>query len=222
MLVFFRFLYRFAKTLFMFNSKNRNLMKKFYLLAIVLLSLASCQQEDIATNGMYSDDFMANLKFNTVNLVETRASLENEPEQTSRITDDDKEIQSNASGINIGIFSVRIARPSTGCKRGFGFCDFVWFPKLHNKDVDILLEKHSEYSSFNIKSDSEGNKFVDLELAEKPTGVNLNKLQPLVIEEQLEGFNSINNKENELIVSQGSYSFDRSVGKFGGYRIPLK
>ena len=98
-------------------------MKKFYLLAIVLLSLASCQQEDIATNGMYSDDFMANLKFNTVNLVETRASLENEPEQTSRITDDDKEIQSNASGINIGIFSVRIARPSTGCKRGFGFCE---------------------------------------------------------------------------------------------------
>lgn len=197
-------------------------MKKFYLIAIVLLSLASCQQEDIATNGMYSDDFMANLKFNTVNLVETRASLENEPEQTSKIIDDDKEIQSYGSGINIGIFSVRIARPSTGCRRGFGFCDFVWFPKQHNKDVDILLEKHSEYRSFNIKSDSEGNKFVDLELAEKPTGVNLNKLQPLVIEEQLEGFNSINNKENELIVSKGSYSFDRSVGKFGGYRIPLK
>lgn len=197
-------------------------MKKFYLISIVLLSLASCQQEDIATNGMYSDDFMANLKFNTVNLVETRASLENEPEQTSKNTENDKEIQSNSSDFSIGIFSVRIARPSTGCRRGFGFCDFVWFPKLHNKDVDILLEKHSEYSSFNIKSDSEGNKFVDLELAEKPTGVNLNKLQPLVIEEQLEGFNSINNKEKELIVSQGSYSFDRSVGKFGGYRIPLK
>jgi hypothetical protein len=206
----------------MLNSKNRNLMKKFYLISIVLLSLASCQQEDIATNGMYSDDFMANLKFNTVNLVETRASLENEPEQTSKNTENDKEIQSNSSGFSIGIFSVRIARPSTGCRRGFGFCDFVWFPKLHNKDVDILLEKHSEYSSFNIKSDSEGNKFVDLELAEKPTGINLNKLQPLVIEEQLEGFNSINNKEKELIVSQGSYSFDRSVGKFGGYRIPLK
>lgn len=196
-------------------------MKKYYFIAFaLLLSLVSCQQEDIATNGMYSDDFMANLKFNTINLVETRASEGNEQEQTSQITGNDNEIQSNASGINIGIFSVRIARPSTGCKRGFGFCDFVWFPKLHNKDVDILLEKHSEYSSFNIKRDSEGNKFVDLELAEKPTGVDLNKLQPLVIEEQLEGFNFINN--NELIVSQGSYSFDSSIGKFGGYRIPLK
>lgn len=198
-------------------------MKKYCFIAFaLLLSLVSCQQEEIATNGMYSDDFMANLKFNTVNLVETRASLGNEQEQTSQITGDDKEIQNYASGINIGIFSVRIARPSTGCKRGFGFCDFVWFPKQYNKDVDILLEEHSEYSSFNIKSDSEGNKFVDLELAEKPTGVDLNKLQPLVIEEQLEGFNSIDNKENELIVSQGSYSFDSSVGKFGGYRIPLK
>ncbi len=197
-------------------------MKKYYFIAFaLLLSLVSCQQEDIATNGMYSDDFMANLKFNTINLVETRASGGNEQEQTSQITGDNNEIQSKASGINIGIFSVRIARPSTGCKRGFGFCDFVWFPKLHNKDVDILLEKHSEYSSFNIKRDSEGNKFVDLELAEKPTGIDLNKLQPLVIEEQLEGFNFINN-ENELIVSQGSYSFDSSIGKFGGYRIPLK
>ena len=38
-------------------------MKRFYLFAITLLSLASCQQEDIATNGMYSDDFMSKLKF---------------------------------------------------------------------------------------------------------------------------------------------------------------
>lgn len=201
------------------NLKTIITMKKYYFIAFaLLLSLVSCQQEDIATNGMYSDDFMANLKFNTINLVETRASGGNEQEQISQITGN----ANDARGINIGIFSVRIARPSTGCKRGFGFCDFVWFPKLHNKDVDILLEKHSEYSSFNIKRDSEGNKFVDLELAEKPTGIDLNKLQPLVIEEQLEGFNFINDKENELIVSQGSYPFDSSVGKFGGYRIPLK
>lgn len=36
-------------------------MKKLCLFAIVLLSLASCQQEDIATNGMYSDEFMSKL-----------------------------------------------------------------------------------------------------------------------------------------------------------------
>ena len=48
-------------------------MKRFYLFAITLLSLASCQQEDIATNGMYSDAFMSKLKFNTINVSKTRA-----------------------------------------------------------------------------------------------------------------------------------------------------
>jgi len=200
----------------MFNYKTDSLMKELYLLAIALLSLASCQQEDIATNGMYSDEFMSKLKFNTVNLADTRAGLNDGLEQTTK---KDNEVIKNED-INIGIFAVRIARASRCCLYGFGFCDFRWFPK--NKDVEELKENHLYDNSFRIQKDVLGNKFVDLELAEKPVGLDTRKLQPLVVEEELESFNTVNGKEEEMTVPQGTYSFDSSIGKFGGYRIPLK
>lgn len=198
-------------------------MKKFCLFVIALLSLASCQQEEIATNGMYDDAFMSKLKFKTADLVEKKVNLKNESDQTAQFTGDKKEIKmnSNSGNLDLMIFSVRIARPSTECKRGFGFCDFVWFPKKPKKDIQIQLNQRS-YSSFVIKSDENGNKFVDLELAEEPTGIDISKLQPLIVEGELEGFNNVNNEEKEIIISQGSYPFDNSVGEFGGYRIPLK
>lgn len=193
-------------------------MRKCYLLAIILLSLASCQQEDIAANGMYSDEFMSKLKFNTLNIAMTRAGVREEKEQTKKIEDDVK-----TENFSIGIFSVRIARASRKCLYGFGFCDFRWFPKIHDKNIDQLLESNPLYEkSFNIQSDANGNKFVELELLEKPIDLDVSKLQPVVVEEQLESFNTINGKEEEIIVPKGSYSFDTSIGKFGGYRIPLK
>lgn len=194
-------------------------MKKIYLLAIALLSLASCQQEDIATNGMYSDEFMSKLKFNTVNLAETRAGFKDGLEQTTK-NDGDEAIKNE--DINTGIFSVRIARASRGCLSGFGFCDFKWFPKKYDKNVEELKENHLYDNSFRIQKDASGNKFVDLELAEKPVGLDISKLQPLVVEEQLESFNTVDGKEEEMTVPQGTYSFDSSIGNFGGYRIPLK
>ena len=164
---------------------------------------------------MYSDEFMAYLQFNTAKLARTRAGLE----QTTNVGDDEVINED----INIGIFSVRIARASKGCLSGFGFCDFKWFPKQHKKEVDQLLESNPLYdNSFYIQSDAEGNKFVDLELLEKPEELDISKLQPLVVEEQLESFNTIDGKEEKMIVPKGSYSFDSSIGKFGGYRVPLE
>ena len=77
-------------------------------------------------------------------------------------------------------------------------------------------------NSFRVKMDKLGNKFVDLELSEKPTGLDVSKLQPLVVEDQLESFTTIDGKEEEVTVPQGTYFFNSSIGKFGGYRIPLK
>ena len=70
--------------------------------------------------------------------------------------------------------------------------------------------------------DAEGNKFVDLELSDRPSGLDISKLQPLVVDEQLESSKTINGKEEKIIVPKGTYSFDSSIGKFGGYRVPLK
>lgn len=191
-------------------------MKKFYLFAIALLSLASCQQEDIATNGMYSDDFMAKLEFNTVKVAGTRA-------EGKQATNKNNEVIKNNEDLDICIFSVRIARASRNCLSGFGFCDFVWFPKQPENDVEKLIESNPLYkNSFRIQRDKGGNKFVDLELSKKPAGLDISKLQPLVVEENLESFSTVNEKEEKMTVPKGSYSFDSSIGKFGGYRIPLK
>lgn len=197
--------------------KKNNL---FYLCFFALLSLTSCQQEEVVNNRMYSDNFMAKLKFNTINSDETRASIGIKNGQTTKISDKD-ELKNDK--INIGIFSVRIARASKRCLDGFGFCDFKWFPKKQEKKVKQLTESNSLYkNSFFIKSDAEGNKFVDLELSDRPSGLDISKLQPLVVDEQLESSKTINGKEEKIIVPKGTYSFDSSIGKFGGYRVPLK
>lgn len=195
-------------------------MKKFCFLSMGLafLSLVSCQQEDVTTNRMYSDDFMAKLKFNTINLSMTRAS----GRDGHVLTKDDKDPVKNED-VNIGIFSVRIARASKDCASGFGLCDFKWFPGNPNSEVIQLIDSDSLYkNSFRIQRDTEGNKFVDLELLERPKGLDVCKLQPVVVEDQLESFSTINGKEEKMTVQKGVYSFDSSIGKFGGYRVPLK
>jgi len=180
-------------------------MKRFYLFAITLLS-------------MYSDDFMSKLKFNTINVSKTRASDNSKDAEVSAINDNS--VEATNAGVNIAIFSVRIARPSTNCRHGFGFCDFVWFPKKNN-EVDFR-NNHLYDNSFDVKCDSEGNKFVDMELLEVPKNLDISKLQPLVVEDSLESIRTINGKEKEVVVPMGTYVFDRTIGKYGGYRIPLK
>lgn len=186
-------------------------MKKTFFLAIAFLSLVSCQKEDLMSDGMYSDKFMSSLKFKT--LKNSTSHDGTEPESNSS-----DNVLTRGGGVNIGIFSVRLARPSTDCKDGFGFCDFVWFPK--NKSVDMNNPLYD--NSFLIKSDENGNKFVDMELLEKPDKIDVSKLQPLVVEEELESFRTIEGKEKEMVVPVGKYYFVRSVGQNGGYRIPLK
>lgn len=193
-------------------------MKKFYLIALALLSLASCQQEETAVNEPYSDKFMAHLKFNTVQTAGTRAGADG-PGLTTKVEDGEMINQD----INIGIFSVRIARASRKCLDGFGFCDFKWFPKPYDKDLNNLLVNNELYkNSFYIKADQYGNKFVDLELSEKPAELDISRLQPLVVEEELQSSSTVNGKLQDITVPQGTYSFDKSIGEFGGYRIPLK
>lgn len=197
-------------------------MKKFYLLAVAvgLFCLASCQQEELVTNDMYGDDFMSKLKFKTVQLDTAKEVTGASAEKTFL----NGTIKANQSaGINIGIFSVRLARPSSDCSRGFGFCDFKWFPMFRKTEINISLNSNPMYAnSFPIQMDANGNIYVKLELSNKNEGLDVHKLQPLVVEEQLQSFSTVNGEEKEMIVPEGTYSFDSSIGEFGGYRIPVK
>lgn len=183
-------------------------MKKLFLATAYLmccLTLVSCQQDHIEEDGMYSDEFMSKIKFKTI----TEEDLRNTVAEGTR-----------AGSISLGIFSVRIARPSTGCKRGFGFCDFKWFPRNTDLSLDQFQNNELYEMSFAIENDQFGNKYVDLEIAERPTTLDVSRLQPLVVEETLESFG--NRVEESMEVPQGTYSFDGSIGELGGYRIYLK
>jgi len=192
-------------------------MKKFCLFTIFVFSLLSCHQEMLVTEGMYSDDFMSKLKFKTITedkISTTRAVFKGLSEQSEN-TEYDK-----IDDLSVGIFSVKIARPSTGCEKGFGFCNFKWFP---NRDTaSNLLENDLYKQSFILKCDEEGNKYVDLELSEKPADLDTDKMQPLVVEETLKSYNIVNGEQQKLVVPQGEYPFNSSIGQFGGYRINLK
>ena len=88
-----------------------------------------------------------------------------------------------------GIFSVRIARPSTDCVYGFGFCDFVWFPKQNN-EVDFR-NNHLYDNSFEVKCDSEGNKFVRYGTIRSSKNLDISELQPIVVEDSLSPIRTI-------------------------------
>lgn len=180
-------------------------MKYIYLLAVVLLGLCSCQQKKIETKSQYSDEFMSKLEFKTVNKEDLKTRVR-EPVL-----------------INITIFSVKIARPSLLCKKGFGFCNFRWFPK--GGDVKItpeMIDSELYKNSFAILTDENGRQYVELALAEGSRNVDVTRLQPLVVEETLEGYATIDSREEVMKVPAGVYPFDKSIGEFGGYRVYLK
>lgn len=196
-------------------------MKKNYFLALAVFSLMSCQQEELTSKGMYSDDFMSKLKFKTI-ITEEPNKTRGVPEDGPSQSQNDEVREEPQNDISIIIFSVRIARPSTGCKKGFGFCDFKWFPMVKEFKAEQASRSDMYENSFTVQVDAQGNKFVDVELAESSSTLDTKKLQPLVVEEQLESYATVNNKEELMVVPKGTYQFNSSIGKFGGYRVPIK
>ena len=196
-------------------------MKKIYFLALAVFSLMSCQQEELTSKGMYSDDFMSKLKFKTI-ITEEPNKTRGVPEDGPSQSQNDEVPEEPQNDISIIIFSVRIARPSLDCNKGFGFCNFRWFPILKEFKAEQARRSDLYENSFIVQVDAQGNKFVDVELAESSSTLDTKKLQPLVVEEQLESYATVNNKEELMVVPKGTYQFNSSIGEFGGYRIPIK
>ena len=94
------------------------------------------------------------------------------------------------------------------------------FPRNTDLSLDQFQNNELYEMSFAIESDQFGNKYAELEIAERPTTLDVSRLQPLVVEETLESFG--NREEESMEVPQGTYSFDGSIGELGGYRIYLK
>ncbi len=124
----------------------------------------------------------------------------------------------------IGI-KVRIAKKKYDCLKGFGLCDFkpIEVPKLQMKMIKKMKieEKTDEnvYVSY-LEKDERGNEYMDLLIAKDPLSEGLVNMPAFTVEEDLEK-DVPHNKNTHLIMVPGNYKYDRSLGKYGGYRIKL-
>lgn len=116
--------------------------------------------------------------------------------------------------VNVVIFKVRIARASTGCTRGLGFCDFEWFPDLKKSlkmnEIDVKLSEVNE-------SGKTGYTYI---YSENELPADLPKeLLEIKVDNDIE---TIKRKGISAKISAGEYEFDKNIGKYGGYKIPVE
>ena len=184
------------------------------LIACVSMAVISCSNEEIITQEKETEEFVRNLKFQSLSERLNELKLIKSKNTRNSLDINDESVEDMAENINLVIFRFKIARKSLDCKKGFGVCDFKWFPKENYAEEE---ESHEELSSI-LEVDDLGNKYMELRLGENVDNINMPNF---IVDEDVIG-SHCENTENELIIKQGHYIFDRNIGNFGGYRITIE
>lgn len=172
-------------------------MKNLLFGGILFLSILSCRTDD----GKIEGDLNAMQK---ITLQSQNARSEEKGNIHSRK-------KPTAGSVNIFIFEVTIGRSSQGCLKGWGFCNFQWFPSFQNsattgnkKQVEVW-----EYAdgTFDLEIYSDG-------VVQNPKDPTLD----LIVETDLI---DTTNQGRKFTVKAGTYHFDSSLGAYGGYNIPV-
>lgn len=121
----------------------------------------------------------------------------------------------------------KIARPKTGCTKGFGLCDpkVVEFNSQDDAAQELLQNiKESAADKYvcttTCKIDSVGHGKVVFLLADEPKtqGLTAETMPLFYVDEDVEQPVE-NNLRNTLIILNGAYEFDQSLGTHGGYVV---
>ena len=170
---------------------------KLLLLAVLSLSLHSCKDnEELIKRKEYSEieiqDLSENLK---VGIPDVNFTKESKP---------------------FVIYTLWRKNKKKECVK-FGICE--WFPGL-DFDLDNLPDRH--VPCFFVKNDDDSLKPFIVELKEDVSNLPAEAYE-FIVSEDIE----INTEKEEalgfekIIVKQGEYPYDKSIGLFGGYVIPL-
>lgn len=90
--------------------------------------------------------------------------------------------------------------------RGWGLCNYsdCWFCEVNDKhSAKVLIDKESK----------EGEMIIELDPAAADEKKAIEEKQIFIIEEDIDNRNSI--------LYKGNYGFDKTVGKYGGYRLNI-
>ncbi len=106
---------------------------------------------------------------------------------------------------------LRLWKRSRNCFGGLGIC-FVDKHKPKPVFKSVITDNRDEV----VVSILPDNKFIVLEFSSDVSGFSSDELQ-FAVEDTL----STDLEESTVIIPQGVYEFDKSIGKWGGYQIPL-
>lgn len=189
-------------------------MKNYFILLIGLVLLVSCSQHIITVSDSESnpEDVMRYLSFKKVRDFSQVTRTDTDPNVDEIGGDDLTVIICSWDGWG---------RTSKNC-RGFGLCHFEWFPEAH-KDQHI---ESADYFAAEVKSDSLGNKYMDIVLTEPIPLTDTDGLEMpcLAIDEDIFGeCEELDPLINDtIIVEEGMYPFNYNLGLYGGYRLNIK
>ena len=179
----------------MFNQINLSIMRKImFIFAMSLMTVACSDRNEDVISAKESNNNVENLNY-----------------------------ARPPGSVNIGIFEVTIHRASKGCTSGFGFCKFTWFPpsspkipKFEMPDIPPSEDVTEGRRTVDVYQNEEGVYFFDV-YATESLGENVDDL--------IVDYDLIAVKEGEmtedLTITAGAYSFDSTLGEYGGYRIIL-
>lgn len=195
------------------------------LFMVVATMLFSCQQEgnvSVSENEAASEALVRSLKFIPLDKrlsdlkvasADTRGSGKG-GKNTSKEGDE----VSAEDPFTIIICSWDWGRDSRQCK-GFGLCNFVWFPEFKN---EIVATNTSLPDASIIETDTNGERYTDILLSEKVSLDIQKKLPALVIDKSLSCQDTLDTGEiKTLTMRKGEYRFDPNLGENGGYRVKI-
>jgi len=196
--------------------------KLFIMAAILTLAVSACQQIDMDTpvksQAITQDEFAAGLKL--VNLSDRIASLKDSAVTRSGKPDLEEKldpIDIPVDEISIVICSWSWHRNKYGCKRGFGICDFKWFPNMHEYHSNQELFENSSLIEF----DETGEPFMNIYLAEPIDLTVADSISTMVIDDDIVS-EQADASGRYFIMKKGTYRYDQNIGQNGGYHINME
>lgn len=172
-------------------------MKKLLFASLLGAALISCEtgvSEDAGTNSAEVTNNAHKVSGRSVN---SRLNNRQAPQQ---------------GAVNILICEFSIGRNSKAC-RGFGICDFEWFP-----DLKTTGPTAANYQLGEVWEYADGNYDLEIYLQNAADDPNDPDLDLIVDEDIITNPTSQNTK---LLIKAGTYHLDTSLGTNGGYNIPV-
>lgn len=198
--------------------------KNLFLIALASIMLVSCNNEKIMSENVEYEDMYKQLKLEKISnrLASVDSTMITRGNITSEIVD-----ELDDQGYCFGL-AIEIARPKKNCLSGFGFCRLIIGIDIL-KVIDAIremLDKDDVYIG-EIKKDSFGKVHMYIKLAEFPGMAQVPNFimdNDVVGEEmQQEETEEVTKKINDyVILKQGIYEYDPTIGNYGGYSIDVE